>query len=106
MWKVFPNMSGDGLPPMGWAMRIEVTKWERWPYSTNSLVPLIIGLAGGAPPPPHTRVRVGGPATPDISCSGVQNGDNWADAGVGPSAASPPATTALPLRSSLRLVRF
>ena len=43
IWKALPNTSGEGLPPMGCAMRTEVTKWERSPYSTNSLLPGIIG---------------------------------------------------------------
>ena len=28
-WNTFPNASGEGLPPIGCAMRTEVTKWER-----------------------------------------------------------------------------
>ena len=48
-WNTFPNMSGEGLPPIGCDMRTEVTYLERSPYSISSLVPMIIGLTGALP---------------------------------------------------------
>ena len=78
-------------------MRIEVTKWERWPYSTSSLVPLIIGVPVDVVP----GIGMFG----ILSCRGVPKGDVWADAGVWPSAAKPLAT-APDIKSSLRLVGF
>src|SRR3954451_21527667 len=46
---ILPNTSGDGLPPMGCWTRTEVTYLERWPYSTSSLLPWIIGEAFSGP---------------------------------------------------------
>ncbi len=63
-WKVLPNMSGDGRPPMGWGMRTEVTKWERWPYSISSLVPLIIGVVEVIEPSAMPGIDM-------LSCMGV-----------------------------------
>ena len=48
-WNILPNTSGEGLPPMGCWTRTEVTYLERWPYSTNSLLPWIIGYAFSGP---------------------------------------------------------
>ena len=86
-WNTFPNKSGEGLPPIGCAMRTEVTYLERWPYSTNSLLPRIIGEAFWLP-------GVGG-----WSCACA-----WRDA-MSPNV-NPPANAAPLLRSSLRLARF
>src|SRR4051812_11814528 len=78
---------------MGCGMRSDVTKWERWPYSIRSLVPLIIGVSDAA-------------ISITWSCSGGLDTGVWPDAGVWASAARPPATAAPPVRRSLRLVRF
>src|SRR5262249_35694466 len=68
-------------------MRTEVTYLERWPYSTNSLLPRIIGEAFWLP----------GVIGWSCACA-------WLDANS-PNV-TPPANAAPPLRSSLRLVRF
>src|SRR5262252_9511783 len=68
-------------------MRTEVTYRERWPYSTNSLLPRVIGEAFWLP----------GVIGWSCACA-------WLDANS-PNV-TPPANAAPPLRSSLRLVRF
>jgi len=55
---------------MGCGVRTEVMKWERWPYSISSLVPLIIGMGGARA------------WSAERSCS-----IGWPDAGVWPSTA-------------------
>src|SRR5262245_38298468 len=67
-------------------MRTEVPYLERWPYSTNSLLPRIIGEALWLP------VVIG------WSCASAWLAANSPNV-------TPPANAAPPLRSSLRLVR-
>src|SRR3954469_15332065 len=71
---------------MGCCTRTEVTYLERWPYSTNSLLPWIIGEAFSGP-------GVGGWS----ACP-------WASALPDVPNVTPPANAAF--RTSLRLVRF
>src|SRR5258705_9887176 len=68
-------------------MRTEVTYLERWPYSTNSLLPRIIGEAFWLP------------GVIGWSCARAWLAANSPNV-------TPPANAAPPLRSSLRLVRF